>query len=120
MPLTDWSIEMYKQQWKEGLERIEKTSFSCLVTTVQHLDKNALIELWVLYKENNTIFLQHSLITRSMIQELNLPLNLAAFTPKNCYEDAPFPRETITEEGNAVYEWEINYDDFFKSQEKSF
>lgn len=120
MPIADWPIERYKQQWKERLERIAKNDVSCLVATVQHLGLNALVELWALYKEKDTMVLQNKLLTRDMLKETNSPLDLNKLTIRTCYGYVNPLRKTVTRNGNKVLEWKISQNDFFRSAEALF
>src|SRR2546425_338354 len=60
MSLLDWNINDYEKQWQEGLERIKHHKTSCLITSISDL-KNSIrfIDLWVLFKEDNKIFIQN-------------------------------------------------------------
>lgn len=115
MPLQDWSITQYQKQWTQGLQRIKTHDTSCLVTTVQNLKYNALIEMWTLYKEKNIIFFHHEMINKTILKELNIPTftNLSHFNDQNCY-DLINPRtvnkqgEAVNEDGESICEWKIN------------
>lgn len=48
--LDEWDIEQYKQQWKEGIERIKTHNSSCLIADITTLKTNPRMNLWVLYK----------------------------------------------------------------------
>lgn len=115
IPIDSWSIEQYKQQWKEGIKRLEKHDYSCLVVTAQNLRYNPLIETWVLYKERDMVFIQNELLNREIIKEYHLSLDLSVFNDKTCYQFVTYPRETITEDGTKISEWKISVDDFFAS-----
>src|SRR3990167_11412149 len=62
MPLNSWTIEDYKQQWKEGLERIKTYDESCLVSLAQDLDTLPMVFMWVLYKLKGVIYIQQHLL----------------------------------------------------------
>jgi hypothetical protein len=109
MPLNSWTIEEYKQQWKEGLERIKTHDSSCLIVTMSGLNKSPWIELWILYKENNTIFIQNQYLFGEVFQER--AIGLPPYDAKTCYLYVP-PRETISEDnGRKISEWKIDISD---------
>jgi len=109
MPLNSWNIEQYKQQWQEGIKRIKTKPVSCLVATVQNLYTHPLIEMWILYKENNTIYFQNNLLNNSIIAEdpALKGLDLANFTPETCYQYIDYHRKTHTEDGTKISEWSL-------------
>jgi hypothetical protein len=111
MPLNSWKIEQYQQQWKEGLARIKTHDYSCLVSVVQNLNANPLVELWALYKEGNTVFFHNELLNNLIVEELKLPLNLSDFNLKTCYELVNEPREITTPEGDKISAWSVNVDE---------
>jgi hypothetical protein len=110
MPLNSWTVEQYKQQWKEGIERLKTHNNSCLVTTIQNLDKNPLIEMWTLHKEGNVIFIHHQLVNRMIAKELNLPISINEFNSKTCYQFineriSNSENKGINEDGEEISEW---------------
>jgi hypothetical protein len=108
MPLDNWTLEEYQQQWKEGLERIKSHAVSCLITSVQNLGtRHPSIEMWILYKEGKTIFIQQSLLINETVEH---SMKLSEFNSKTCYQFID-PRETITESGQEISEWSINISD---------
>jgi len=113
MSLDTWTVEEYKQQWKEGIERIRTHHTSCLVATIQNLEIGyPLIILWTLYKENNTVFVRNQILNIEIAKELNLPINISDFNIKTCYQFIN-PRITdenglsIDEDGNEISEWSV-------------
>ena len=86
MSLDSWDVEDYKQQWKEGLKRIKTHDRSCLVSFVQSVDTKPMVEMWVLYKVENTVYVQQHLLNKQILKDLNSPLNLTNFTKENCYQ----------------------------------
>jgi CdiI N-terminal domain len=115
MPLDNWPIEEYQQQWKKGIERLKTHKYSCLVATVQNLETNGLVNLWLLYKDKDTIFIQNELLNKSILQEMNIPLKMSDFNSTTCYDFITYPRVTLTECGAKISEWSISTKDFFKS-----
>jgi hypothetical protein len=113
MPVTDWSLDEYKQQWENALKRINTYNFSCLVVTVQNLKDNPLIETWNIYKEEKKIYFQNSLLIEETVEHKKVPI--FKFNATNCYQFIDYPREQFTEEGEKISEWSMNADDFFSS-----
>jgi hypothetical protein len=109
MPLDSWTVEEYKQQWKEGLERIKTHDSSCLIVTISRLKTNPFIIVWLLYKVNNIIFIQNQLLVSEILKEI--AIDLPPYDAKTCYQYVT-PRETISEEdGRKISEWQINVSD---------
>jgi hypothetical protein len=109
MHINSWTVEEYQQQWKEALERIKTHDTSCLIVTASRLNKDPLIELWILYKENNSIFIQNHYLAGEVFQER--AIGLPPFDIKTCYLYVP-PRETISEDdGGKISEWKIDISD---------
>ena len=117
MPLNSWTINDYKQQWKEGIERLKNHNNSCLVTTVQNLHSNGMGMMWVLYKVGDDIFIQNHLLNREILKEFGDSQKIKNFTPKMCYGFIS-SRKTLTEYGTKVSEWSISAKDFFASTEQ--
>lgn len=106
MSLEDWKLEDYIKQWQQGIERLKKHDYSCLVINVSNLKKDPLVEMWNLYKEDNTTFFQNSLLIPETIEHRKL--NLSNFNIKNCYDYVDFPKETHTDEGEKISEWKLS------------
>jgi hypothetical protein len=107
IPLDWWTIEDYKRQWKEGLERIKTHDTSCLVVTIHDPGIRKFVDWWTLYKEGNTIYVQNGWLIEDAYEQTvgNKP-----FTPETCY-DFVSPRTTHTEEGDKISEWSVPYND---------
>lgn len=117
MPLDSWSLEKYKQQWQEGLERIKRHNSSCLVSSVQNLKSNhPSIEMWSLYKEEKTIFIINNLLIDETMEDRLL--KLSEFNHTTCYQFIDLQRQTITEDGHKISTWQISVDDFYASLEQ--
>jgi CdiI N-terminal domain len=78
-----------------------------LVTTVQSSITEPLVDWWVLYKENDIVFIQNELIVDETYKEL---INGKPFTLDTCYNYIT-PRITHTSEGDKISEWSINLTD---------
>lgn len=108
MPLDSWTIDEYKQQWKEGLERIKTHDSSCLIVTMSKQKTDPFILIWVLYKVNNNIFIQNQLLVNEILKEIST--DLPPYDEKTCYQYIT-PRETISEDGDKISEWQIDITD---------
>jgi hypothetical protein len=113
MSIDTWTVEEYKQQWQEGIERVKTHNTSCLVATIQNMAIGyPLINMWILYKENEKVFVQDQLINTEIAQELDFPIKLSDFNAKTCYQFIS-PRivnelgEAVDEDGETVSEWSI-------------
>src|SRR5680860_382890 len=110
MPLDSWTIEDYKQQWEEGLARIKTHDKSCLVNLIQNMDANPMVEMWVLYKVGNVVYVGQHLLNRQILEMTNSPITLAHFNKETCYQfiDERLVNErgvAVTDEGDEVSEW---------------
>src|SRR3989344_8136127 len=66
IPVDYWTLDDYKRQWKEGIERLKTHDRSCLVASVQDPTKAPLINWWPLYKVDTSIYIyNHLLIGKS-------------------------------------------------------
>lgn len=82
MPLDYWTLNDYKRQWQEGLERIRSHDNSCLVATVQDPNRFPLIDMWVIYKIKDKLFIQNHMLCNDVYKEV---IGDNVFTPENCY-----------------------------------
>jgi hypothetical protein len=101
MPISWWSLQDYKQQWVEGLERIYHMGTSCLVTSAQLLPDAPFINRWILYKEQDTIYVQNHILFGKRFKER---FNDEQFNLLTCYQFIN-PRETDTEGEYKISEW---------------
>lgn len=101
VPVEFWSIDDYRKQWIEGIERIKTHSKSCLVATIQgNKKKPDLINWWLLYKKENKIFIHNQLLIE---KSLNKTLNKGLFTTESCYDY--IPRKSTSKK---ISEWVID------------
>ncbi len=119
MPLDVWTLQDYKQQWKEGLDRLKTHDSSCFVTFIM-MTKFRLpcLRLWKLYKVDTTIFVTYQLISCILLK--TIPPGESPCYSKTCYQliDQRVTNEkgdSITEEGHKIVEWSIAAEDFFAS-----
>ena len=107
MILVDyWTLDDYKRQWKEGIERLKTHDQSCLVVLVQDPKKAEVIMWWPLYKENDTIYIQNHLLIDEYYEK-DIGNNI--FTPDNCYQFIP-ARSLAYEDGGRPSEWKVKLD----------
>lgn len=116
MPINDWSLNKYKQQWEEGFERLKTHESSCFVTTVQNFTTDPLIEIWAAYKDKNEkkLFFHNILLTKETME--NDPFKLSEFNLETCYQfiNSRFVNEkgeAATEIDNRVSEWSIDLEE---------
>ncbi len=105
-PIDDWSIDMYKQQWKKGIERIKSYDSSCIITRIDQRDKYPMMEWWLLYKKDNKIYMYHDYLLEDEFNELGIHHKL---TPQNCY--ASIPSHTKQKEKYRIQEWVADISD---------
>jgi len=109
-----WSISDYRKQWVHAIERIinADNSTSALITELRDpvLADEVIGRWWVLYREGENVYVQNQLIFRKYLTGEFNPLDPYAHIPK---------RETETDEGDKISEWEVKLHDmreFLKSQ----
>ncbi len=110
IPVDYWTLDDYKRQWKEGIERLKTHDQSCLVASVQDPTKAPLINWWPLYKENDTIYIQNHLVVDEFYEK-RIGNNI--FTPDSCYQFIP-ARSLAYEDGGRPSEWKVKLDELFE------
>jgi hypothetical protein len=82
-PVNIWSIDEYKKQWQEGLQKILIENTSCIVTDVADIGEFPTIMMWDLFKEGDTVYCQGKCLHRTSI-----PISFyeISFTVENCYK----------------------------------
>ena len=113
MPLEYWTLDDYREQWANGLERIKVNNQSCLVAEIQDPEKAPWVNLWVLYRDNSKIYIQNHTLFGKPFAKL---LKDRPFTLETCY-DFIIPREPLADEKNVneVSEWEIDLESITNS-----
>lgn len=109
MSIDNWSVPDYKKQWKEGIERIKTHDSSCLVVNFAGSIENPWIELWTLYREGETIFIHNQYLFYEVFQERSQ--GLPSFDSKSCYLYIALPRQTVSESGRKISEWQTTIHD---------
>ena len=118
MSINSWSLEDYKQQWGEGLARIKTHDKSCLVDYIHDIKIDPMIEMWVLFKVEDMVYVQQHMLSKKILEYRNSPLDIEAFSKENCYE---FVRDrkvnkkglAVSASGNRIYdEWKVSLSAF--------
>jgi hypothetical protein len=104
MALDYWTVEDYRQQWAEGLERIKTHDASCLVASAQNPATSPYILWWLLYRVEGEIFIYNHLVVWEDYTEL---IGNKPFTPSTCY-DFIKPRLIKDDDGETYSEWVID------------
>jgi len=103
MPLDLWSAQDYERQWQEGWERLRTHDKSCFVVTIHDPKISPFVEWWLLYKENNKVYVQNQMIFGEIYKN---QIGDKDFNINSCYDFIP-PRHI---EGDyPVSEWVIDY-----------
>jgi len=98
--LSFWSLDQYVDHWKQSLARlIEGETKSCLLTSLSDPAEANFFYWWPMYREGNKIFVQNGVLFLDEAKD--------SFTPENPYQSIP-ERETISEDGELISEWEIS------------
>ena len=106
MALDYWSLNTYKEQWKEAIKRIKLEESSCFVSRITQSDKELYVGAWVLYKVGNKIIFQYHFYPDEERKE-----QLPAFGLKTCFQHIR-PWQTVK---GQFEEWQISAKDFFAS-----
>ncbi len=109
-PLTYWTQQDYKNQWRQALARfLQQKKSTCLITCIRDPKFSSLVEWWVLYCEEEGVYLQNELI---FFKDLETPFNI-----QNPYVHIR-DRVTVSDEGDPISEWKLAWKDvesFFKN-----
>ncbi len=102
MNTSFWNPKEYVNHWGKAISRLlcneEK---SCLITSLSNPQHANFIFWWPMYRHEDKVFIQNGVL---FLDELSEP-----FIPSNPYNNIP-SRETISEDGEPISEWEINID----------
>ncbi len=94
-----WDKERYINQWVEGCNKICKDSKSALVTSMNDPEKANFIVWWIMYREDNNIYVQNQFL---FMEHLSSP-----FLEENLYSYID-DREIVNEDGREISEWQTN------------
>lgn len=103
-----WTVEDYESQWQMGLERLKSHHRSCLVTEVVNPQLYQQIAWWLLYKEDNLIYIRNEVLFGEYYAEV---VGQKKFTPQTCYDFiGPKQPRAGWEDGHQESEWVILYE----------
>lgn len=109
--LDTWSLEQYKQQWKEGLTRIKTHDSSCIVASISTWKKEIYLQIYYLYKVDNKIFVQFQMPYAKLFKKMSK--GLPPFNTQTCYQYVR-PLKFKNEEGTELETWEADLDGIVK------
>jgi CdiI N-terminal domain len=93
-----WSLPRYMAQWREGVKRIiDGHSMSCLLTSVTNPVTANFIFWWPIYRVQETVVFQNQMLFLDLLNE--------PFDVNNPYQFVD-PRETVSEDGLPISEWQ--------------
>ena len=69
MPLDWWTVDDYKKQWQEGLERLSDHVDSCLIASIHNPHVRRYVDCWNLYKIDKKIYVRNYLFTGELYEE---------------------------------------------------
>jgi hypothetical protein len=102
-----WTKEDYERQWREGLDRLKTHNTSCLVARVHNPKSYKYLNWWVLYKDNNVVFVQNEMAIDEWYNSL---IGDKSFTSESCYSFIR-KRESKTERGTEISTWSVPYEE---------
>jgi len=98
-----WRVDDYEESWLAALRRlVSGASVSCLATSVIDPSNANFLEVWPLYQEEGSVYVQNSLIFPDQLSR--------EFNPAAPWESID-PRSVIDEDGEAISEWRVSLDD---------
>jgi hypothetical protein len=101
--LSYWTKLDYLIQWKVALTRIcNGNDKSCLITSMFDPSIANFIFWWTLYLDENTVHIQNQILFLNLLDKPFLELNPYEFIRT---------RETVTDEGDKISEWDVDVDD---------
>ncbi len=110
MCLDTWSLDDYKQQWVEAIERLKTHDTSCFINTFSDKERHLYYQIYHLYRFGNEIFVTWQYPPWKWVKKFSK--NKPKFTIKTCYEYIT-PYESHSEDtGNPITTWKI--EDIYK------
>lgn len=102
--LSFWKPSDYINHWGKSIFRIVNgKNKSCLITSVSNPETSNFLFWWPLYRVGNLVFIQNEIL---FFDEIDKTIDIE--NPYCFITD----RETISEEGSPISEWEIEIDSF--------
>lgn len=100
VPVEEWHVADYKQQWREGIERVLAGVFpACLVVGMRDPLQGVFINTWPMYADHDNVVFQNKILLCKQIRK--------RFTGHNFY-DFIEPRETCAEDDEPISEWVVS------------
>lgn len=101
--LGEWTRERYRTQWMRELSLLMGgASKVALITTYSSPEISSHLELWALYRDEEMVRIQNQLLFYDDL-EANFSVENAREFLKN--------RETKTEDGAPISEWNVSFDE---------
>lgn len=101
--LSYWSGADYRRSWSTAIEHLlGGADVSCLVTSLPEPSTANFVFTWPLYREGGTVYVQNKIL---FLEELGEP-----FQPEEPWLSIG-PRNTTTEEGWEISQWETTLPD---------
>lgn len=109
MPVGYWTPEDYERSWCQAFTQLDhaEVSTSCLMTAMTEPRKSNFLKCWPLYRFQETVYVQNSIIFLDELDE--------EFDPARPWNSV-LPHSSVDEDGNRISEWPISFStvkDFF-------
>jgi len=99
-----WSPRDYENQWTDGVRRlVAGEGDSCLITSIHDPAVAEVGTWWLLYRRRGAVYVQNALL---LFRDAG-----TQFTTLDPYRSIP-ERQTATEDGRPISEWELPISDF--------
>jgi len=100
-----WDSKDYVYQWKDAIKYLLniRNHHSCLITSVSDPTNSNFLFWWLLYKEKDVVYIQNAILFLDQIK--------GKFELEKIYDYIP-ERETVSEEGDEISEWQCSVKDF--------
>lgn len=113
--LDCWQVADYEKQWSKAISRlIDGAESSVLITSLPALASDDMIELWPMWRNDDTVYIQEEPLFS--LEAKN------SFDPNNPYVHIG-PHLTELEDGERISEWNVplqDFVDFIRSAPKKF
>ena len=112
MALDWWSVNDYKEQWSTAIARLRTQENSCFIATIHDPRLRPYIDWWLLYKENNQVFIRNSILFGQLYNDV---IGIKPFTKNTCFQYIPAKTPGKQEDGTCVSEWVVALEDVINS-----
>jgi hypothetical protein len=113
MSVNVWELEQYKAQWKQGIERLKNYDRSCIITNVSGDPSNPFLEVWVLFRKSNMVYVQNQLVpsvSKYIGEKIWAKFNKLPFTADMYYPYIEPRKEVLKNNEKAPFEWTFKYE----------